>query len=384
MGNKLIILFLGFTLATSCLILDPYESKVEDEVVFQSAETVNTAVPSEFSWESMVYENVEILNSNTTVYNRQGEVIAEQLPLGKYMIPRNANDSIQCIQNTYVTFGASPCSESAKTITFPSEKSMGSFMVEDLFPYQGDMDFNDIVFSFSITYYLDDENEGKVSKMAVKILPKAIGGNAEMIGVALKFNSFEGKISKVSGASSLTGSNFTDISSNGTESGQNNCTVVPLVGDMRSLFASRQGFLNTMVSNDAVSSSPATVEIEFAEGNYPEYSSIINHILSNGKSGGVSFFVTVDSRGKEIFTKGNTPTDKFDYSLFKATGRTDFSNEDNFVWAIQNATQIAYPQEMVSIFDAYPKFRNWVNSLGTEDNGWFQSPETGKIVTFAI
>lgn len=382
MGRRIIILIIALASTTSCLLVDPYESKVEEEVVF-AGNPAEEIVPGEFSWETMVYRDVEILNSNTTVYNCQNEIIADGLPMGKYRIAVNGDDSIQCIQNTYVSFSASPRSEGENTISFPSEDGMGTFMVEDLFPYQGDMDFNDIVFSFSIKYYLTAGNNDKVSKMTVKISPKAMGGNSDMVGIGLKFNDLQGRISKVSGAS-LEGSNFTDMAENGTENGQSHCTVVPLIGDMRSLFATGEGFLNTFVSLENVSSSSSEITIEFEQGYYPDYSSVVEYIGSADVTDGVSFFVTVDSRSKEIFTKGNTPTDKFDYSLFKNTGREDFSNEENFVWAIQNASEIAYPQEMVSIYEAYPSFNNWVNSLGNEDKGWYKSPETGKIFNFAI
>lgn len=382
MGRKIIILLLGLSLTTSCLLVDPYESKVEEEIILQGAPKAEESAPSEFTWETMVYQEIEINNTNTSVLNRAGEVIAEDLPIGKYLIPKNSDDSLQCMQITYVTMGMN--SEEDITISFPSEEGMGSFMVEDLFPYQGDKDFNDIVFNYSIKYFLVGGTNNKVSKMQISVLPKAMGGNAEMVGIGLKFNSFQGKIAKVTGASSMEGSFFSQLAANGTEEGQTSCTVVPLVGDIRSLFASRKGFLNTFASLPQVESSMVTVEIEFEQGSCPDYSEVVNHIGSTDMPGGVSFFVTVDSRGKEIFTKGNAPTDKFDFSLFKATGREDFSNEDNFVWAIQNASQIDYPQEMVSIFEAYPKFINWVNSLGIEDNDWYQSPEMGKIFNFAI
>ena len=73
---------------------------------------------------------------------------------------------------------------------FPSKDGWAMMMVEDVFPWTGDLDMNDIVFNFRIEYEVNRKNQEDpgVWGMTVRIKPMAMGGNMyKQIGLALNF-----------------------------------------------------------------------------------------------------------------------------------------------------------------------------------------------------
>lgn len=375
--KKLIYILLGTAMIAACTIEAPTETT---GIIFGgSDESQISNIPSEFNWENMKYQQMEIINTNTTAYNRKGELIADDLPLGTYLIATKCSDSLILVQETFVTIGSKAeenTTEDTHHIYFPSKGSYGTFMAEDLFPYKGDMDFNDIVFDYSFDYEL--VNSGKdVKSLTISINPRAVGGNAQEIGIGLKFYTPNVNIASVTGNSISEDGLFGAVNSDGSEAGQSSCTVVPLTDDFRSHFESREGFLNTFDDRSPIASEKINITVNFQEGSYPEYSSLVQNL--NSELSGISLFIVIDSRGKEIFAKGNTPTDKFDTSLMETTGHDDFSDSNNFVWVIQNAESISYPVEMTSITEAYPQVQNWMDSFGTENQDWFMNPNASKI-----
>lgn len=344
--------------------------------------TVGSTIPDGFEWETIKYQAIEVNNTNTTVYNSKGELIADDLPMGSYILPMRYNDSIVAVQEINITLAPSLSGSYSNSdgqdnlLYFPSKGQYGTFMAEDLFPYRGDRDFNDVVFGFNYSYNIASDGKS-VKQMIVSISPRAIGGNAQEIGVGLKFYSSSLKIASVEGSSVSNSGLFGTLNNNGTENGQHSCTVVPILDDLRSHFDENNGFLNTFKDHPQISSSNINVIITFEEGYYPAYNDLVQHIGS--EDWGVSLFITIDNRSKEIFSKGNTPTDKFDTELFRTTGKEDFSDSDNFVWAIQSTEFIAHPAEMMAITNAYPSIADWMLSGGKLNSDWYLSPDNSSL-----
>ncbi|MCD8182331.1 MAG: LruC domain-containing protein [Bacteroides sp.] len=93
-----------------------------------------------------------------------------------------------------------------------------------------------------------------------------------------------------------------------------------------------------------------------------------------------------EGRGKEVHLPMYPPTDKADLSLF-GTGRDGSRPEEEMyyvtaVWCNQypyalnmiKVKDFPIPEEGVRIDVSYPKFRNWVESKGTEDKDWYKHP----------
>ncbi len=366
----IIIVIFNIFLNQSCLFSNIQETTTE-----------KAAIPENFSWETMVIKEVEILNNNSVILNGKDQILANNLPLGTYSFAINSKDTLIAIQQTSITLSPSNSPLSIRKqdlneryLFFPSENSYGTYLVEDLFPYKGDYDFNDIVFGYNFKYELTDDGNS-VKCMVIKILPRAIGGISKTIGIGLKFY-HKVKIESVQRDETDINKLFTPMLLNGTEENQNSCVVVPLVDNLRTLFASQDDFINTFANIPHISSTLTTITINFEKDSYPNYKKVIQHLSSSEEDSGVSLFIVIDTREKEIFTKENTPTDKFDKTLFSPTGRKNFSDSQNYVWAIQSTNNLLYSLEMVSISETYPLIDQWMFSGGVENENWFENPNT--------
>ena len=74
----------------------------------------------------------------------------------------------------------------------------------------------------------------------------------------------------------------------------------------------------------------------------------------------------------EILTGGFAKTD---VTPFKIPNK-DFLNKNGFPWGLEiEAEKFAIPNEKVLFLKAYPEFQKWVESGGAEAGNWFESPD---------
>lgn len=97
-----------------------------------------------------------------------------------------------------------------------------------------------------------------------------------------------------------------------------------------------------------------------------------------------NFFI-VTNGGKEIHMKGYQPT--YTYSTkYEADSQgemaegTTYSNKNGFVWGIKVPVGAKHAYEKVLFDDAYPEYREWVNSNGTDKQDWYLYPNANNVV----
>lgn len=295
------------------------------------------------------------------VLNENGDTIATNLT-GSYNLVVAQGEKLIKVPSSETATKAG----SKSTIKFPSS-GYATVWAEDLFPYKGDKDFNDVVFGINYLYTMID---GVVTNLAIKYEPRACGSTYDNIGLAMKLDgNFDVDYIRC-GISALRANCrvLFPLNEDYLEDGTSDI-VIPLCGDFRALFNTRlTGMLNTY-------NEMSTID--------PKYESVTMNVVFNSPGANydelkdaLNLFAVFGERGKEVHMKGASVTSKFD-SQYKPT----FVDEEGFVWMMMMpTTNVSHPTEMTSIYDAYPEFEQWVFiDKPNTTKLWFYHPAEGKV-----
>jgi LruC domain-containing protein len=222
---------------------------------------------------------------------------------------------------------------------------------EDLYPFKGDYDLNDVVVNYNYTVITNAANN--VVRVEATYVLLATGGTFKN-GFGVQFPINRSQVAGVTGAT--------------LEAGQSKAVLIVFT-DMRNQMAE----WNTIVGEPTVANVTYNVafnvtgEISLASFGLGSY----NPFIWNGTSG--------FGRGYEIHLPGKLPTDLANTALFGTgsdgsnlgTGDTYVSNDGRYPWAINIPATFNYPREKADINTAYTKFASWVTSGGTLFNDWY-------------
>ena len=249
---------------------------------------------------------------------------------------------------------------------YPTQGDYGTFVFEDLWPFKGDYDFNDMVVDYKYNLVTNSDNE--VVEIKPKFVLRAIGGSFR--------NGFGISLDEIAPAmiSSITGqhieSNSYILNANGTEAGQSNAVVI-VFDDAYDLLSIPSGgvYVNTRPDDPWVE--PDTLSLTISLSNPMTFANL-------GLPPYNPFIVVNKNRSVEVHMPGSKPTDLVDYSLFGTgndqsdpeTGRYYFSAYD-YPWAANIPLRFNYPVEKVSISNAHLMFDNWAESSGYNYMDWF-------------
>jgi len=256
--------------------------------------------------------------------------------------------------------------ERAYNVYWPSAKTYGTALYEDLWPSKGDYDFNDMV-AFLQTKTVKNAS-GEAVEMLVNAKLQAAGAGMPS-GLALSLPVASSKIASVTGQS-LSTNLFTTV--NGVESDESN-SIIPIFTDSHTEFGIKGNadtIVNTNtgegVSKDAVN---YTVKISFNTG-------LKAAVLTTTPD----FFIVVNNtRGKEVHTIGKKPSSKATTSLFNtvddassATSNAYYKSKTGAPWALIIPSEMPWAVERADISLAHLKFASWVKSSGTSYTDWYE------------
>ena len=242
---------------------------------------------------------------------------------------------------------AGDCAEVTNKMFYPNEFTNATIAFEDLWPYSGDYDFNDLVISYNIKTILNAENN--VTQVDYNYI-------VESIGAAYK-NGFGLELEGVSPSaiSSVTGSNLTEgiitNNANGTEQAQPNAVII---------------FFDNAHLNVGL---PNTISIVFENP-------ITTAALGNAPFN--PFLIVNMNRLKEVHLP-NKPTTYYPTTVSIEEGPTvrdsdgNFKTPEGFPWAMNINGKYKAPKEKVIITEAYNYFANWATSGGTSYPDWYQN-----------
>lgn len=220
---------------------------------------------------------------------------------------------------------------------------------EDLFPKQGDADFNDYVVR---SYFEEDLNKaGEVVRVRAYYTHVAKGaGYNHTLRFALP-------------NAEVTSYSLIRVGTDGTTVEENLSGTGPSITDLELL-----GNSSTTIPSSNASRSNTT----FAKGKTAKLEVILSSPVSKLVLGPAPYdtFLRVINTGKDIHSAGK---------FFDASGKDIYRDSTGFPWALLVPGNFQWPYEATDIRTSYPQFKTWYESLGTADTDWFRNPNTADV-----
>lgn len=234
---------------------------------------------------------------------------------------------------------------------------------EDLWPYYGDYDMNDLVidYKFKIKSF-----NGYVTSIDATFIVRADGAGLHN-GFGFQLPILPSDILSVAGTGDQNG--YT-ISSNGTEFGQSKATFI--------IFDDQYKFMtswNTVKGEPTCPPFKFDVRIKFD----PNKVTLQQLSIQNWNP----FIVAGGVRGMEIHLPNYLPTDLVDPSIFNTgddntiVGTKYYKSKTNLPWAIDIYGKFDYPVEKADVSHAYLHFQDWIHSNGTQYQDWWLNTSSG-------
>lgn len=249
----------------------------------------------------------------------------------------------------------------------PSDIGWGSLAFEDLWPSQGDYDFNDLVVNYRFTQVANANN--KVVRLEAKFRIKAIGASFRN-GLGFKMDIDPNLISSVSGTN--LSENYITLDGKGLEANHNNGATVIVFDDAYDNIP-RLGnglYINTERGQPISVGNEILITINFTN---PIDPSLLGSAPYN------PFMIVDGVRGREVHLADMSPTDLADPTLFNtvhdATNSANgiyYRNSNNLPWAINIIHEFRYPEENKAINTAYNFFNTWAQSGGANYEDWYK------------
>lgn len=269
------------------------------------------------------------------------------------------------------------CDPSQGVIYAPGQDTSGLVLFEDLWPTNGDLDFNDQAVAYHYEFLLD--TAGKVVTMQATFNLLAAGASIHN-GLYLHLPL-------------LRGANPVAV----LDAGGNTITplltetdlVIPVVDDTRSLFSDQYAYINTEPYTPVESSTPLVFTITFSNGAALD-TSASPFDLFIARSGDFTHQIHLpqyrgtDAMNTGLFGLANDGSNQ-DLSTVGGADNTGrwFVNVDGLPFALAVPQVIEWPQEKVAIESVYTDLTTFASSGGTEDSGWYSdTPNINSTLAF--
>lgn len=231
----------------------------------------------------------------------------------------------------------------------PSIYGWGTYAFEDLWPYQGDYDFNDMVINYRIVNIANANDEIVETQFLLKV--KNVGGSFHN-GFGIELDMDESLIESFIGARLTEG--IVVNNSKGLESNQQKPVIIPFDDAW-----------------DQVNQGEMQFTLHY-----------LNPILV-GEFGELNPFIFVNGdRGREVHLADYSPTSLMNTSLFgTADDDSDpdsdryYRNLTNLPWAINIIHDFVYLQEKQPIIYGYNRFAEWAESGGQQYPDWYKNQD---------
>lgn len=261
---------------------------------------------------------------------------------------------------------------------FPIENTYSTLAFEDLWPSKGDFDFNDVVVDYNIEVVTNSYN--MVVEAFYKFKVRAIGASYHNgFGFELR-NIPPFFVKSVTGAVLKPGSIYS-IEPNGTESNQDNATIIA-IGDVFDVLPYvGVGVTGVNTTPGAPYSTPQTITVRVVfDDNLKVVGGV--HISQMGSDVFNPFIIVNQDRVKEVHLPDFPPTTLASNStLFGTLDDTSnpgadryYRTSNNLPWAINTYSTFKYPIEKTEITKAYLKLIDWVITNKSQYNDWDTNP----------
>lgn len=240
----------------------------------------------------------------------------------------------------------------------------GALGFEDLWPSQGDYDFNDLVVDCDVTHVLNANNE--LVDVKADWTVRAVGAGYKN-GFGWEFDNIgPSVVASVSGSN--TNGNIAE-NANGTEANQSKATVIVFDNVFNEIQHVGGPFINTVREDPQANPVTRSMVVNFQT---PQLVSDVGLPPYNP-------FIFVDGdRGREVHLSDYGPTDMANTALLgtmdddsKTSQDKYYKTANNLPWAIHIYGDYDYPVEYAPINQAHLKFSEWAVSMGGNYADWY-------------
>ncbi len=283
-----------------------------------------------------------------------------------------APSTIKYWQDNNVTVGSQ--GEVAYYEYSPSQGQYSTLAFEDLWPYEGDYDFNDMVIDYNLALKRDEQD--KLVSLTVTNKLRAIGAT-QRNGFYFEIDIPMEYIDRVEvGGVEVDKNIYLEKGDSGLN--PNESTIIRVFNDAHSLFSLNGGFVNTTYDSYIKTPVQYTLKVVFLP-NVPYNESLLQSFNP---------FIRVNSHlsytDREVHLPGYKP------STFGATSKLNtgddmtsqkgyYKNINGLPWAVKIYRTFDYPVEGNQITLAYNHFFQWASSEGTEYSDWYRSDYSGYV-----
>jgi len=249
---------------------------------------------------------------------------------------------------------------------FPSVGGFSTIAFEDLWPFRGDYDFNDLVVDWRFNHIANASNLATAIEGVVRV--RAIGGSFQN-GFGFELPLPQDLVSTITGITQNF--NLVTTRANGTESGHDRAVVILFEDAYQVLRNPGQSFVNTRMSDNYID--PAEIRFEIRLSSPVELSAL-------GTPPYNPFIFVNGTRGREVHLHGHPPTALADLSLLGTgddysdhqSGARYYQTVKNLPFALEVPATFEYPVEKAAIESAYLNFLEWAESGGLSRTDWYQ------------
>lgn len=247
---------------------------------------------------------------------------------------------------------------------FPNEYSYGSILVEDLWPYVGDYDMNDLVCDIKIAWTTNADNEVVYMDYYWKL--RALG-TTKKLAMGIQFDGVPASnVSSVTSTHTPSG-NVPFNTSGGLELYQP-YAVVPLFNDAEEIFGSG--------NNTLINTNPTSTEFPVTQESFRLYFTSPVSLYSVAVSNINPFVVITDfdnpQRSHEVHMPGFDKTSLGEIPDNSYLSRNDpFLSNTGMMWMIMTPSSIDYTIETHNIESGYSHYREWYQSFGNYYPDWY-------------
>lgn len=248
-----------------------------------------------------------------------------------------------------------PDDPNATTTSYFPESGKQILAFEDLWPYLGDFDFNDLVLSNQAV--IKKNSSGKPLEASFTISIDAIGASYDN-GFAMMLYTADKQAFANNIIQSVTG----DVSLD-----PDNANGLIITNDVFET-------INNRYQNNGIGAVGVPDTLHFTITFNENAADFIPEI----------YLFRTDERGLEVHQSGYPRTASANPGYF-TTGNDagDYKTANGLPWAMEIIIDGIYkcPVEKVDILFAYPQFESWVTSNGTNNPTWYLYPNEDKVVT---
>ena len=235
-------------------------------------------------------------------------------------------------------------SNKAFEIFTPSKYGTGTIAFEDLWPSNGDYDFNDVALNYQAIAILNAQNLVVQLDFVCKVKSNS-AGFVNGIGIELEGVS-PSLIDNINGPMYTEG--YIDLNQNGTESNQENAVIILTDNADNMLFETTISIVfNESITTEALGVAPFKPFI------------IANKVREN----------EVHMPYQSTTSLGNNSI-QFNGSNYDLDG--NFISNNGYPWAISIIHDFKVPKESIKIYNAYNHFISWAESGGIEYKDWYK------------